>query len=648
MVNYAYIIALLPLAGFIINIFFGAKLKLKGALISILTIAFSFILSCLVLKEVMAGKAIEQSITWFTIAAYSFKAGFLVDPLTAMMLIMVTLVSLMVQIYSLGYMHGENNYTRFFAFISLFTFSMLGLVLANNLIEIYVFWELVGLCSYLLISYWYYKSSAADAGKKAFIATRIGDTGFFLGIATLFYYLGTVNFSEIAEKIHHGGLDVNILTISAVLIFCGAIGKSAQFPLHVWLPDAMEGPTPASALIHAATMVAAGVYLVARSYALFAAAHISLQVVAYIGIITAFIAASIALVQNDIKRILAYSTVSQLGLMMVGLGVGGYAAGAFHLMTHGFFKALLFLCAGAVIHNSGLQDIQQMGGLFGKMKTTAVACLVACLAISGVPPLSGFWSKDEILLSIYASGNKLMYALTLLVSFMTAFYMFRLLFLTFFGRPRYEKIHLHKLSPVMAWPLIILAFLSAISGLIGSPVAGHYFSKFIYHALVHKGVVYFHPEHHFEPNHLVMFSSIAVALGGIFLAWLFYLAFPAIPAALARTFKPVYNLLLNKYWFDELYDRFIIQPFLRLTKFAFSFDVNIIDATVNLTAAIMVATSRIKNWIDKYIVDGLVNGLAGLVGGFGLILRRLQTGFIQNYILLIFTSIVVIILFKLI
>jgi NADH-quinone oxidoreductase subunit L len=638
MVNYAYLIAIFPLIGFIINIFFGAKLKLKGALISIFCISLSFILSCLVLREVMAGKTIEQSIVWFTVADYSFKAGFLVDSLTAMMLIVVTLVSLMVQIYSIGYMHGEKNYTRFFAFISLFTFSMLGLVLANNLIEVYVFWELVGLCSYLLISYWYYKTSAADAGKKAFITTRIGDTGFFLGIAIIFYYLGTANFGEISEKMRHGGLDVNILTISAVLIFCGAIGKSAQFPLHVWLPDAMEGPTPASALIHAATMVAAGVYLVARSYALFAAAQMSLQVVSYIGIITALLAASIALVQNDIKRILAYSTVSQLGLMMVGLGVGGYTAASFHLMTHAFFKALLFLCAGAVIHNSGLQNIQQMGGLFGKMKTIAITCLIACGAIAGVPPLSGFWSKDEILLSIYTSGNKMLYGLTLLVSFMTAFYMFRLLFLTFFGKPRYEKIHLHKLSPVMAWPLIILASLSAVSGLIGSPLAGHYFSKFIY----------FHPEHHFEPNYPVMFSSIAVALGGIFLAWLFYLVFPKIPSVLASNFKPVYNLLLNKYWIDELYDRCIIQPFLRLTRAAFSFDSGIIDGAVNLTAAAMAATGRIKNWIDKYIVDGLVNGVAGVIGGCGLILRRLQTGFIQNYILLIFTSIVVIILFKLI
>ena len=638
MVNQAYLITLPPLAGFIFNIFFGAKLKLKGALFSIIAIALSFVLSCIALKEVMAGKTIEQSFTWFTIAQYSFRAGFLVDPLTVMMLIVVCTVSLTVQIYSVGYMQGEKNYTRFFAFISLFTFSMLGLVLANNLIEIYIFWELVGLCSYLLISYWYYKTSAADAGKKAFITTRIGDTGFFLGIATLFYYLGTADFSEIVRKIHLGGMDTHILTISAILIFCGAIGKSAQFPLHVWLPDAMEGPTPASALIHAATMVAAGVYLVARSYTIFAAAHLSLQVVMYIGIITSFMAASVALVQNDIKRILAYSTVSQLGLMMVGLGVGGYSAGVFHLMNHAFFKALLFLCAGAVIHNTGLQDIRQMGGLFGKMKTTAVTCVIACLAIAGVPPLSGFWSKDEILLSIYASGNKAVYFLALAVSFMTAFYMFRLLFLTFFGKPRYGKIHIHALPPVMAWPLIILAVLSIMSGFVGSPFAGHYFSHFIY----------FHPEHHSELNYLVMFQAIAAAFLGIFMAWFFYLAFPKVPQSLAVRCKPVYNLLLHKYWMDEIYDTLIIQPFLRLTKLAFSFDFRIIDGSVNLAAALTVGVSKVKNWIDTYIIDGLVNGLAWIAGGVGLMLRRLQTGFIQNYILLIFTSIVIIILFKLI
>ncbi len=637
MVNYAYLIPIFPLIAFALNILYGARLKLKSAGISIFSIFCSFALSALILKEVMAGKTIEQSFLWFNTGHYSFKVGFLVDSLTAMMLIVVTFIGMLIQIYSIGYMRGDKRYSCFFAYMSLFTFSMLGLVLANNFIEIYVFWELVGLCSYLLISFWFERASAADAGKKAFITTRIGDTGFFIGIALLFYYLGTVNFSEVSQKIGGGGLDQNILTMAAILIFCGAIGKSAQFPLHVWLPDAMEGPTPVSALIHAATMVAAGVYLVARTYAIFVAGHLSLQVVAYIGIITSFMAASIALVQNDIKRILAYSTISQLGFMMVGLGVGGYSAGTFHLMTHAFFKALLFLCAGSVIHGTGVQDIRQMGGLFKKMKITAATCLIGCLAIAGIPPLSGFWSKDEILLAIYSGGNKTIYILALAVTFMTAFYMFRLLFLTFFGKPRDEKIHPHESPAVMTWPLMILALFSALVGFAGSPLMDNYFSRFIY----------FHPEIP-EINYLVMLSSVACALFGLFLAWFFYILFPGIPLVLAQNFKPVYNLLLNKYWIDEIYNTIIIQPFFRLTKFTFSFDFWVIDGLVNLSATVMVIISRIKGLIDQYIVDGLVNLVGAMVRGLGLGVRRLQTGFIQNYLLLIFSGLVIIILLTLI
>ena len=657
MVNYAYLIPLFPLAAFVINVFWGRRLKSKSAPVAILAMLGSLVISCLILKEVIAGKTLEQSLEWFKVGRYSFEAGFLVDPLSAMMLCVVTLVGFLVEVYSIGYMHGDQRYHLFFAYLSLFIFSMLGLILSNNLIQTYIFWELVGVCSYLLISFWFEKKSAADAGKKAFITNRIGDAGFFLGLSTLFYYLGTANFAQISQRLAHHpeGLSQGVLALAAVLIFCGAVGKSAQFPLHVWLPDAMEGPTPVSALIHAATMVAAGVYLVARSYAVFSAGHLSLEVVSYIGIITSFMAGSIALVQTDIKRILAYSTVSQLGYMMIALGVGGYSAGVFHLMTHAFFKALLFLCAGSVIHACGVQNIRQMGGLFGKMKVTATTCLIGCLAISGVPPLSGFWSKDEILLSVYNSGNRVLYGLTLTVAFMTAFYMFRLLFLTFFGKPR-EKLHIHKLAPTMDWPLIILAIFSIFSGLVGSPLMGHAFSRFIY----------FHLEH-IEPNYMVMISSIIVGLAGISLAWVFYILSPAIPAALAKNFQPVYNLLLNKYWIDQIYDSFIIRPFLRLTKFAFSFDrylidkavdfagtsclalsrVNgwidryLIDGAVDFAGTSCLALSRVKGWIDKYIVDGLVNLIAIVVGALGEVFRRLQTGFIQNYILLIFTGVVV-------
>src|SRR3989339_1559656 len=350
MVNAAYSLALLPVVGFIVNIFFGSKLKLKGALFSIACIAGSFLCACLLLRHVIAGNSIEQSATWFTCGKYSFSAGLVIDQLTAIMLIVVTLVSLLVQIYSIGYLHGEKNSTRFFAFISLFTFSMLGLVLADNLILVYVFWELVGLFSFLLISIWYNKPSAALAGKKAFITNRIGDAGFFLGLSTLFYYLGTANFARISQRLAHHpeGLSQGVLTLAAVLIFCGAVGKSAQFPLHVWLPDAMEGPTPVSALIHAATMVAAGVYLVARTFFIYKCAPLAMAVVGYTGAFTAIFAASMALVAYDIKRVLAFSTVSQLGYMIMALGVGGYTAGMFHLTTHAFFKALLFLGAGSV------------------------------------------------------------------------------------------------------------------------------------------------------------------------------------------------------------------------------------------------------------------------------------------------------------
>ncbi len=633
MVNYIYLIPGLPLLAFILNILFGRKLKEKSAFVAISAIAVSFTLSCLALIEVIAKNSLHQSFLWFESAKYVFNLGILVDPLSAMMLAVVSFVSLLVQIYSVGYMHDDLPYSRFFAHISLFTFSMLGLVLSDNLIQIYIFWELVGLCSYFLISYWFKKPAAAEAGKKAFITNRIGDAGFFIGIATLFYYLGTADFTLINQKIAAGGLNPNILGICAILLFCGAIGKSAQFPLHVWLPDAMEGPTPVSALIHAATMVAAGVYLVARSYAIFEAGNFALQFVAYIGIITAVMAATIALVQNDIKKILAYSTISQLGYMMTALGVGGYTAGVFHLMTHAFFKAMLFLCAGSVIHATGIQDIRQMGGLFKKIRVTAVTCLIGALAIAGVPPLSGFWSKDEILSSIYASGNMFIFALALLTAFMTAFYMFRLLFLTFFGKPRDEKIHAHESPRVMTMPLCILAVFSIASGFIGSPFMNYHFSYFIY----------FHP-HHPEANTFVMALSILVALLGIFLAWVFYVLNPGIPSVLARRLSPVYDLLLNKYWIDEIYGRFIIQPVLRLSRAAFSFDNKAIDCSVNLCAAISVVISNAKGWVDRYIVDGLVNLLAYAIKGLSIAFRRLQTGYIQNYILLIFTSIAILVI----
>jgi NADH-quinone oxidoreductase subunit L len=638
MMQYAYLIPLFPLLAFINIILYGKRIPKFSALISITAIFVSFLIALFSFIGTVQGQSINANLgTWLTFGDYQLKFGFMVDPLTAMMLMVVTFIGMLIQIYSTGYMHGDPRYSRFFAYMSLFSFSMLGLVLANNFAEIFVFWELVGLCSYLLISFWFERTEAANAGKKAFITTRIGDTGLLIGIFILFYATGTLQFSELTESVvNQSG---HLLTLAAILIFCGAVGKSAQFPLHVWLPDAMEGPTPVSALIHAATMVAAGVYLVARSFILFHYHPEAMQVVMYIGTITAFMAATIALVQNDIKRVLAYSTISQLGFMMMGLGVGGYTAGSFHLMTHAFFKALLFLGAGSVIHGTGMQDIQELGGLYPKMKTTAITFLVACVAIAGIPPFSGFWSKDEILLEAYRSGHIGIYLIGTITAFITAFYMFRLFFLTFTGKPRNHNIHAHESPKVMTVPLTLLAIAAALIGLPGSPIMGNWFQSYIQFGNEHS-----------VPSILVMAISILVALAGIGVAYLAYgKKVPSISAsAIAGKFPFLYNLLHNKYYFDELYDYIIIRPFLRLTKVAFAFDQLIIDGTVNGVAWVSVLISKLDNLIDIYIVDGLVNA-AGWVTQFGSrFFRKTQTGIIQNYTLLVVLGLAIIILIKLI
>ncbi|MFB3895596.1 MAG: NADH-quinone oxidoreductase subunit L [bacterium] len=636
--QYAYLIPLFPLLAFTIIILYGKRMPKLSAFISIAAIFGSFLISLWSFIGTVQGQTINTSLgTWLTFGNYQLQFGFMVDPLTAMMLMVVTFIGMLIQIYSTGYMHGDPRYSRFFAYMSLFTFAMLGLVLANNFAGIFIFWELVGLCSYLLISFWFERTEAANAGKKAFITTRIGDTGFLIGIFILFYATGTLQFSELTESVvNQGG---HLLTIAAILIFCGAVGKSAQFPLHVWLPDAMEGPTPVSALIHAATMVAAGVYLVARSFILFHFHQEAMQVVMYIGTITAFMAATIAMVQNDIKRVLAYSTISQLGYMMLGLGVGGYTAGSFHLMTHAFFKALLFLGAGSVIHGTGMQDIRELGGLFSKMKTTAITFLVACLAIAGIPPLSGFWSKDEILLEAYRSGHIGIYLIGTVTAFITAFYMFRLFFLTFTGKARNHNIHAHESPKVMTVPLTLLAIAAAFIGLPGSPVMGNWFQNYI-----HFG------NEHSEPSMLVMAISILVALAGIGIAYLAYgKKVPAIStSAIAGKVPFLYNLLHNKYYFDELYDYIIIRPFLRLTKVAFAFDQLIIDGTVNGVAWVSILISKLDNLIDIYIVDGLVNASGWITQFFSRIFRKTQTGIIQNYTLLVIFGLAIIILVKLI
>jgi NADH-quinone oxidoreductase subunit L len=640
MLQNSWLIPFLPLLSFVFIIFFTIKKPELSSYLSIGAVGISFILSFAVLLNVLRDPQSQEFVfNWITIPGFTIQMGILIDPLTSVMLMVVTTVSMLVQIYSVGYMAGDPRFSRYFSFLSLFTFSMLGLVLANNFFEIFIFWELVGLTSYLLIGFWFEKKSAADAGKKAFITTRTGDLGFLVGIFLLVSAAGTFNFNQIFHQIEVNQISTGILTLSAILIFCGAVGKSAQFPLHVWLPDAMEGPTPVSALIHAATMVAAGVYLVARTMTLFSASASASLVVAIIGAFTAFLAASIGLVQNDIKRVLAYSTISQLGYMMMALGLGGFTAGTFHLMTHASFKALLFLGAGSVIHAMHTNDIWEMGGLYPKMKTTAITFIIGSLSLAGIFPLSGFWSKDEILL-IAEHKNPIFMLVGLAVAFMTAFYMFRICFVTFFGKARdlHKFDHAHESPKAMTIPLVILAFLSIFAGWVGIPWLAKGYSSF----------VYFREVHHLEPNFILMGFATLVALSGVFLAYLMYYRSSVSPERLKQRFGFVYKVLYNKYYFDELYNAIIINPILRLSSGLFRFDLGIIDWMVNFFGNFILFLSRVKEWFDTNIVDGGVNGVAYVLNKASSGLRQIQTGQLQNYALIIFFGIVLILLFKIV
>ncbi len=638
MVNLAHLIPLFPFLAFTANILFGRKLKLSSALLSIAASTISLGLSIYTLILFLSGHGSYTLCKWLVFGKASLDIGVIVDPLTCMMLLVVTIIGTLIQIYSIGYMKNDPRFSRFFAYMSLFMSSMLGLLLADNFIVLLIFWEGVGLCSYLLISFWFERPAAAKAGMKAFITTRIGDTGLLIGVFVLFFAAHTVYFRDLA------GLSSTepLFIAAALLIFCGAIGKSAQFPLHVWLPDAMEGPTPVSALIHAATMVAAGVYLVARCFGLFFAHQPALIWVAYIGAITAFFAATIATVNNDIKRILAYSTISQLGFMMIGLGVGGYSAGTFHLMTHAFFKALLFLCAGSVIHSIHTQDIREMGGIFQKMKITGATFVIASLAISGVPPFSGFWSKDEIISETLHNGHPFLFAIAIATSLLTAFYMFRLIFLVLFGKSRTE-LHPHESPKVMTIPLGILALFAIFIGFLGSPFMHNAFQAFIHIGQAGEAA------ENANPNYLVMAISTVVALSGIGMAYLFYILNNKIlPQAIRSKFAFLYNLLSNKYYVDEIYDFMFIKPVAGLSRLAARFDLGIIDGAVNGCAKAVVVLSEVKAWIDRYIVDGAVNMTAKTVGLFSSVLRRMQTGYIQTYLLIAFLGLVVILFVKLI
>jgi len=637
------LVPLLPFLAFVINILAGRWLQHRAAWLSIAASSVACVIALPVCWAVFTGAHFANQGIWLMLDTVPLKFGYLMDPLSATLLFMVTIVGTLIQIYAAGYMHGDPRYSRFFAYVSLFMTAMLTLVISDNFVLFFMAWEIMGLCSYLLIGFYFEKASAANASLKAFLTTRVGDVGFLLGFLTLFAALGTLNFSEMntllagAHKTHVA-LNTGLLVMAALFIFCGTIGKSAQFPLHVWLPDAMEGPTPVSALIHAATMVAAGVFLVARSFTLFMVVPNVLPVVIAIGTITAFMAAFIALTQNDIKRILAYSTISQLGYMVTAMGLSGLGAGTFHLITHAFFKALLFLGAGSVIHGAHVQDIREMGGLFKKMPQTAVTFIIAALALSGVPPLSGFWSKDEILLTAFGSGNFLVFSVLLLTAFMTAFYMFRLIFLTFFGSARNDQVHAHESPSLMTVPLWCLAIGSIVIGIPGSPLMHHWFQKFMAH-MAH------YPE--YDPSSFVMTCSIAVAVLGITLAGVIYLKQKHWAAAVAKSFPTFYRFSFNKFYFDEFYSAYIVKPFLALSRRLFGFDETVIDGTVNNTGRATMFLSEIKNWIDKYIVDGAVNFMGTAVYFLNSITKRIQTGFIQNYLLIVFLSVLAFLVFEL-
>ncbi|HET7838916.1 MAG TPA: NADH-quinone oxidoreductase subunit L [Rectinemataceae bacterium] len=621
MINAAIALVLAPLVAFLLIVFVTKRSRALSAAVALAGGAASLALSAwnlvLVLGPEPGSRAFagaHASVQWLSIPSMgSFRGleiamGVLVDPLSATMALIVSLVAFLVLVYSLGYMSHDPGFSRYYAYLSIFAFSMLGLVVSDNYFQTFVFWELVGLCSYLLIGFWFEKPSAADASRKAFVTNRWADFGFMLGVLLLFSLFGTFDFAQLSASIQAAPAGGAAIALVAALILVGPLGKSTQFPFHVWLPDAMEGPTPVSALIHAATMVAAGVYLIARGFVLFQSVPAVMEAMAYLGGFTALFAASIALVQRDIKRILAYSTLSQLGYMFMALGVGSMSAGMFHLTTHAFFKALLFLGAGSVIHATGEQDIFRMGGLGRRMGITATTFVIGALALSGLFPLAGFWSKDEILLASLASGHLGLYVLGLGVAFMTAFYMFRLIFTAFGGRPA-EGSHAHESGPAMTLPLIVLAALSLVAGLVGSPWFEEAFG-FGFGSFIHSGQA--------EVARLDLDTALvstALAAAGIVLAWLIYGRKLIKAERLAAAFAPLHRLLERKFYVDEVY--------------AWVF------------AKLMLGAGLVFDWIDHALIDGAFDGLGGGARAAGRGLRLWQTGRLQAYAIVIFAAVAV-------
>lgn len=635
MVNSFFLVTLLPLLGFLISGLLGKKLKNEKLIgtISTLAVFIPFVIGALTFFELLSVEPASRSIVlnfynWITVGSFIVNYAYLIDPLSISLVLIVTGIGSLIHLYSIGYMHGDPGFAKFFAFLNLFIFAMLNLILADNFLLIFLGWEGVGLCSYFLIGFWYEKKFTGDAAKKAFIVNRIGDFGFMIAMFYIFTNFNTLEVPKFLDGLTQYQIGEPLLLTIALLLFLGAIGKSAQIPLFVWLPDAMAGPTPVSALIHAATMVTAGVYLVARTSLVYAMSPTAQQIIFFVGLLTAIVAATIAIKQNDIKKILAYSTVSQLGFMFIALGTGVYWVAIFHLITHAFFKALLFLGSGSVIHGMHEeQDITKMGGLKNKMKITYLTFLIGTLAIAGIPPLSGFFSKDAIIFETFKEIGTPFMILTLITAGVTAFYMFRLVTLTFYGEPRYneEHIHPHESPSTMTIPLLILAILSVVGGFIGIPgIYGvpTYLRDWLEPVFAKSNAVLqaIHPV--LEPSHATEFLLVGLAilssLIGIFLAYRKY--------SKAEVFEPAKGfgkVLENKYYVDEVYDKVIVEP-IQKTSEGFLWKI-----------------------FDIKIIDGMVNGIARYISNISFDWRKIQTGVIQDYSTISVAGVVIIILYLL-
>lgn len=621
------LIPFLPLAAFLVLGLGGSRIKDRAHLIAVPAVLLSLLLALSAFVEVASGSVISVPLyTWLASGDLDIHIGLHIDRLTAVMLLLVTGVSSLVHIYTIGYMHGDSGYARFFSYIALFTFSMLMLVLADNLLQLFIFWEAVGLCSYLLIGHWYERASACAAATKAFLVNRVGDFGFMLGLLLVWYHFGSLNYLDIFPAIHEstdltmnllgpfGGVwDVSVFTLIALLLFTGAVGKSAQVPLHVWLPDAMEGPTPISALIHAATMVTAGVFMVARLAPIYNLSPTAMSVVAVTGAATMVLGATIALTQTDIKRVVAYSTVSQLGYMIMACGLGAYASGMYHLLTHGAFKALLFLGCGSVIialHHE--QDIRHMGGLKDKLPVTYWTFVVGSLALAGFPLTAGFFSKDDILVSAWSSGDlgRVLTILGLLTALLTAFYSFRLVFVTFWGPSHvdpHHATHIQEPSRTMTTPLLILAVFSVLTGYLGIPS----FLEPVFSTRQEAAA------QHGSDGFMIMLAATAMGLLGIASAYYAYVLNPHLPDRLAEGLKSLYLASLNKWYVDELYDRLFVRPTLK-------------------------AAAELWKRVDVDVIDGAVNGIARAIAWGGWLLRLIQSGQTQHYALAMAMGIVIV------